>query len=248
MIRLDKYLADMGIGTRSEVKNIIRKKQVSVNGMPISKPEAKVDITKDTVCYQGKPVAYEPYVYYMLNKPGGCVSAVKDNLYPTVLSFIENPKGYNLFPVGRLDKDTEGLLLITNDGELAHRMLSPRKHVDKKYYVRIDGNVTPEMHRKLEEGVFIEQDILSKPAKLKIINNQETESEVCITIHEGRFHQVKKMFGAVGRNVLYLERISFGPLVLDQNLPRGSARTLTPEERKLLEPYMDTKDQEMEES
>ena len=248
MIRLDKYLADMGIGTRSEVKNIIRKKQISVNGIPISKPETKVDITKDTVCYQGKPVAYEPYVYYMLNKPGGCVSAVKDNLYPTVLSFIENPNGYDLFPVGRLDKDTEGLLLITNDGELAHRMLSPRKHVDKEYYVRIDGNVTPEMHRKLEEGVFIEQDILSKPAKLKIINNQETESEVCITIHEGRFHQVKKMFGAVGRNVLYLERISFGPLVLDQNLPRGSARTLTPEERKLLEPYMDTKDQEMEES
>ena len=113
MIRLDKYLADMGIGTRSEVKNIIRKKQVSVNGMPISKPEAKVDITKDTVCYQGKTVAYEPYVYYMLNKPGGCVSAVKDNLYPTVLSFIENPKGYNLFPVGRLDYNTAGALIMT---------------------------------------------------------------------------------------------------------------------------------------
>ena len=183
----------------------------------------------------------------MLNKPAGVVSAVSDKKDRTVLDLISDGRK-DLFPVGRLDKDTEGLLLITNDGELAHRMLSPRKHVDKQYYVRIDGNVTPEMHRKLEEGVFIEQDILSKPAKLKIINNQETESEVCITIHEGRFHQVKKMFGAVGRNVLYLERISFGPLVLDQNLPRGSARTLTPEERKLLEPYMDTKDQEMEES
>ena len=195
----------------------------------------------------GKQISYQKYEYYMLNKPAGVVSAVSDKKDRTVLDLISDGRK-DLFPVGRLDKDTEGLLLITNDGELAHRMLSPRKHVDKKYYVRIDGNVTPEMHRKLEEGVFIEQDILSKPAKLKIINNQETESEVCITIHEGRFHQVKKMFGAVGRNVLYLERISFGPLVLDQNLPRGSARTLTPEERKLLEPYMDTKDQEMEES
>lgn len=137
MIRLDKYLADMGIGTRSEVKNIIRKKQVSVNGILVSKPETKVDITKDTVCYQGTPVAYEPYVYYMLNKPGGCVSAVKDNLYPTVLSFIENPKGYDLFPVGRLDLDTEGLLLITNDGELSHELLSPKKHVTKTYFARI---------------------------------------------------------------------------------------------------------------
>ena len=196
---------------------------------------------------RGKQISYQKYEYYMLNKPAGVVSAVSDKKDRTVLDLISDGRK-DLFPVGRLDKDTEGLLLITNDGELAHRMLSPRKHVDKKYYVRIDGNVTPEMHRKLEEGVFIEQDILSKPAKLKIINNQETESEVCITIHEGRFHQVKKMFGAVGRNVLYLERISFGPLVLDQNLPRGSARTLTPEERKLLEPYMDTKDQEMEES
>ena len=195
----------------------------------------------------GKQISYQKYEYYMLNKPAGVVSAVSDKKDRTVLDLISDGRK-DLFPVGRLDKDTEGLLLITNDGELAHRMLSPRKHVDKEYYVRIDGNVTPEMHRKLEEGVFIEQDILSKPAKLKIINNQETESEVCITIHEGRFHQVKKMFGAVGRNVLYLERISFGPLVLDQNLPRGSARTLTPEERKLLEPYMDTKDQEMEES
>ena len=142
MIRLDKYLADMGIGTRSEVKNIIRKKQVSVNGILVSKPETKVDITKDTVCYQGTPVAYEPYVYYMLNKPGGCVSAVKDNLYPTVLSFIENPKGYDLFPVGRLDLDTEGLLLITNDGELSHELLSPKKHVTKTYFARIQGRVT----------------------------------------------------------------------------------------------------------
>ena len=158
MIRLDKYLADMGIGTRSEVKNIIRKKQVSVNGMPISKPETKVDITKDTVCYQGKPVAYEPYVYYMLNKPGGCVSAVKDNLYPTVLSFIENPKGYNLFPVGRLDLDTEGLLLITNDGTLAHELLSPKKHVTKTYFAKVQGRVTREDVQRFSLGLDIKEE------------------------------------------------------------------------------------------
>lgn len=246
-IRLDKYLADMSAGTRSEVKKYIKAGRVQVDQFCEKDAARKIDPEKNQVELDGKQISYQRYEYYMLNKPAGVVSAVSDKKERTVLDLISAGRK-DLFPVGRLDKDTEGLLLITNDGELAHRMLSPRKHVDKEYYVRIDGNVTPEMHRKLEEGVFIEQDILSKPAKLKIINNQETESEVCITIHEGRFHQVKKMFGAVGRNVLYLERISFGPLVLDQNLPRGSARTLTPEERKLLEPYMDTKDQEMEES
>lgn len=246
-IRLDKYLADMSAGTRSEVKKYIKAGRVQVDQFCEKDAARKIDPGKNRVELDEKQISYQKYEYYMLNKPAGVVSAVSDKKDRTVLDLISDGRK-DLFPVGRLDKDTEGLLLITNDGELAHRMLSPRKHVDKEYYVRIDGNVTPEMHRKLEEGVFIEQDILSKPAKLKIINNQETESEVCITIHEGRFHQVKKMFGAVGRNVLYLERISFGPLVLDQNLPRGSARTLTPEERKLLEPYMDTKDQEMEES
>jgi len=246
-IRLDKYLADMSAGTRSEVKKYIKAGRVQVDQFCEKDAARKIDPGKNRVELDGKQISYQKYEYYMLNKRAGVVSAVSDKKDRTVLDLISDGRK-DLFPVGRLDKDTEGLLLITNDGELAHRMLSPRKHVDKEYYVRIDGNVTPEMHRKLEEGVFIEQDILSKPAKLKIINNQETESEVCITIHEGRFHQVKKMFGAVGRNVLYLERISFGPLVLDQNLPRGSARTLTPEERKLLEPYMDTKDQEMEES
>ena len=134
----------------------------------------KIDPGKNRVELDGKQISYQKYEYYMLNKPAGVVSAVSDKKDRTVLDLISDGRK-DLFPVGRLDKDSEGLLLITNDGELAHRMLSPRKHVDKKYYVRIDGNVTPEMHRKLEEGVFIEQDILSKPAKLKIINNQETE-------------------------------------------------------------------------
>ena len=243
-LRLDKFLCDVLGCTRSEARKMIRLAGDEI----IKKPEYKVNPEEDEITADGQRLNFRKYEYLMMNKPKGVVTATKDGRDKTVMDLLTGRHRKGLFPAGRLDKDTEGLLLITNDGELAHRMLSPRKHVDKEYYVRIDGNVTPEMHRKLEEGVFIEQDILSKPAKLKIINNQETESEVCITIHEGRFHQVKKMFGAVGRNVLYLERISFGPLVLDQNLPRGSARTLTPEERKLLEPYMDTKDQEMEES
>ena len=192
-IRLDKYLADMSAGTRSEVKKYIKAGRVQVDQFCEKDAARKIDPGKNRVELDGKQISYQKYEYYMLNKPAGVVSAVSDKKDRTVLDLISDGRK-DLFPVGRLDKDTEGLLLITNDGELAHRMLSPRKHVDKKYYVRIDGNVTPEMHRKLEEGVFIEQDILSKPAKLKIINNQETESEVCITIHEGRFHQVKKMF------------------------------------------------------
>lgn len=233
MIRLDKYLADMGIGTRSEVKNIIRKKQVSVNGMPISKPEAKVDITKDTVCYQGKTVAYEPYVYYMLNKPGGCVSAVKDNLYPTVLSFIENPKGYNLFPVGRLDLDTEGLLLITNDGTLAHELLSPKKHVTKTYFAKVQGRVTREDVQRFSLGLDINEEKPTLPATL-VIEKSDDISEIRVSITEGKYHQVKRMFEAVGKQVLFLKRLSMGTLQLDESLTPGSYRALTTEELSAL--------------
>lgn len=233
MIRLDKYLADMGIGTRSEVKNIIRKKQISVNGIPISKPETKVDITKDTVCYQGKPVAYEPYVYYMLNKPCGCVSAVKDNLYPTVLSFIENPKGYDLFPVGRLDLDTEGLLLITNDGTLAHELLSPKKHVTKTYFAKVQGRVTTEDVKRFSLGLDIGEEKPTLPATL-VIEKSDGISEIRVSITEGKYHQVKRMFEAVGKQVLFLKRLSMGTLQLDETLTPGSYRALTTEELSAL--------------
>lgn len=213
MIRLDKYLADMGIGTRSEVKNIIRKKQVSVNGILVSKPETKVDITKDTVCYQGTPVAYEPYVYYMLNKPGGCVSAVKDNLYPTVLSFIENPKGYDLFPVGRLDLDTEGLLLITNDGELSHELLSPKKHVTKTYFARIQGRVTEEDVTRFSLGLDIGEEKPTLPATL-VIEKSDNISEIRVSITEGKYHQVKRMFEAVGKQVLFFKTAFYGNVTI----------------------------------
>lgn len=233
MIRLDKYLADMGIGTRSEVKNIIRKKQVSINGTAVNKPETKVDPETDEVCYQGKQISYEPYVYYMLYKPGGCVSAVRDNLYSTVLSFIENPKGYDLFPVGRLDLDTEGLLLITNDGNLAHELLSPKKHVSKTYFARIQGRVTQEDVTRFSLGLDIGEEKPTRPAEL-VIEKSGDISEIRISITEGKYHQVKRMFEAVGKHVIFLKRLSMGTLQLDENLKPGTYRALTKAELSAL--------------
>lgn len=229
MIRLDKYLADMGIGTRSAIKNEIRKKAVSVNGNTAVKPELKIDPDRDEVCYRETPIFYEPYVYYMLYKPKGCVSATKDNVYPTVLSYIENPTGYDLFPVGRLDVDTEGLLLITNDGVLAHELLSPKKHVPKTYYAKVEGLVTRQDAERFLEGVDIGEEQKTLPAEL-VIEKAGEISEIRLTITEGKFHQVKRMFEAVGKHVTYLKRISMGNLRLDENLSPGTYRKLTAEE------------------
>ncbi len=229
MIRLDKYLADMGIGTRSELKKMIRNGRVQVDGKVEKKPEAKIDETKQKVVCDGKEVGYEAKEYYMLHKPAGVVSATKDVKEKTVLDLITEKRRKDLFPVGRLDKDTEGLLLITNDGELSHRLLSPRKHVNKIYYARIQGKVTTEDVEKFAEGLDIGDDALTKPAKLEILKSGE-ESEIRLTITEGRFHQVKRMFQAVGKEVIYLKRLSMGTLVLDESLPKGAYRPLTIEE------------------
>lgn len=229
MIRLDKYLADMGIGTRSELKKIIRNGRVQIDGKVEKKPETKIDETKQKVVCDGKEVGYEAKEYYMLHKPAGVVSATKDAKEKTVLDLITDKKRKDLFPVGRLDKDTEGLLLITNDGELSHRLLSPRKHVDKRYYAKIQGKVTTEDVKKFAEGLDIGDDALTKPARLEILKSAE-ESEICLTITEGRFHQVKRMFQAVGKEVTYLKRLSMGMLVLDESLKKGEYRPLTKEE------------------
>lgn len=233
MIRLDKYLADMGVGTRSQVKQFIKKGQIQINGEIQKRPETKLDIAKDKVSFQGEKISYQEYVYYILHKPAGYVSAVKDNLYPTVLSLIDNPQGFQLFPVGRLDLDTEGLLLITNDGTLAHELLSPKKHVEKTYYARIDGKITEEDQRRFAEGLDIgdEKDTLS--AKLEILKSGE-KSEITVTITEGRYHQVKRMFEAVGKKVTYLKRIQMGRLKLEETLEPGTYRALTEEEIRLL--------------
>lgn len=230
-IRLDKYLADMGIGTRSEVKKLISKGQVQVNDKTEKHPEYKIDTECDCVSAQGIPVQYAEYEYYMLNKPSGVISASEDPREMTVVDLISTRQRKDLFPVGRLDKDTEGLLLITNDGELAHRLLSPKKHVDKVYYARICGCVTEADAERFREGVDIGEKALTLPAELNILKSGE-ESEIELTIREGKFHQVKRMFQAVGKEVVYLKRLKMGELTLDESLEPGAYRTLTKEEIK----------------
>lgn len=234
MIRLDKYLADMSIGTRQEVKKYIRQGRVKINEDIIKKPEYKIREDEDKVTFDGAPVAYETFEYYMLNKPAGVISATEDKRDKTVLDLIKEKKRKDLFPVGRLDKDTEGLLLITNDGALAHRLLSPKKHVDKCYYAKISGGVTEEDVRVFKERINIgtqEEPEWTMPAELKILE-KGTVSRIRLTIREGKFHQVKRMFLAVGKEVVYLKRERMGALVLDEELAPGEYRKLTDSELK----------------
>ena len=233
MMRLDKYLADMGIGTRAEVKKLIRQGKIAVDGVTVKSPEAKIDYEKNQITCNGKPVAYEAFEYYMLNKPAGVVSATTDSKDKTVVDLITDKKRKDLFPVGRLDKDTEGLLLITNDGELAHRLLAPKKHVDKVYYAKVEGVVTAEDRKSFAEGIAIGNGETAKPASLEILVSDEV-SEIKLTIQEGKFHQVKRMFEAVGKKVIYLKRLSMGSLVLDETLALGEYRRLTKEELEAL--------------
>lgn len=230
-MRLDKYLAEMGVGTRQEVKKQIRQGKVTVNGTVVKAADTKIDETCDEVTIGGLNISYVSYEYYMLNKPGGVVSATEDRRDTTVIDLIKDKKRKDLFPVGRLDKDTEGLLLITNDGDLAHRLLAPKKHVDKVYYAKIDGMVTEEDVKRFAEGIDIgaEEEEMTRPAKLDIMKSAE-ESEIRLTIHEGKFHQVKRMFLAVGKEVTYLKRERMGTLCMDENLKPGEYRLLTEEE------------------
>ena len=228
-IRLDKYLADMGKGTRSEVKKPISKGLVRVNNVIVKKPETKLDTDSDHVLFDGVLVGYAQHEYYMLNKPAGVISATEDKREKTVIDLIIERKRKDLFPVGRLDRDTEGLLLISNDGELAHRLLAPSKHVDKVYYAKIDGEVTIEDVEAFQQGVDIGEEKLTRPAKLRVLKSG-TQSEIELTICEGKFHQVKRMFQAVGKEVVYLKRLQMGTLILDESLKPGEYRELTEQE------------------
>lgn len=228
-LRLDKYLADMGVGTRSEIKNYIRKGRVKIGGVVCNKPEQKVSFDQDDIQFDDKQITYVNYEYFMLNKPAGVVSATMDKVSQTVLDLITDKKRKDLFPVGRLDKDTEGLLLLTNDGALAHQLLSPKKHVDKVYYAKVLGRVTVSDQEAFVAGVDINEENLTLPAKLTILKSDEI-SEVELTITEGKFHQVKRMFEAVEKEVIYLKRLSMGGLVLDPELELGEYRELTREE------------------
>lgn len=232
MIRLDKYLADMGVGTRSAVKREIAQGKITVDGQVVKRPELKLDPEGQQVCHLGTRLAYLQFEYYMLNKPAGVVSATEDRREKTVLDLIESRKRKDLFPVGRLDKDTEGLLLITNDGALAHRLLSPRKHVDKVYYAIIEGIVTETDVQLFKKGVNIGEEQPTREATLEIlaVNRETNRSEIQLTIHEGIFHQVKRMFQAALKEVIYLKRLSMGSLYLDETLGIGEYRELTDEE------------------
>lgn len=238
--RLDKYLADAGIGTRSEIKNYIKKGYVTVNGEPAKKPDIKISPDDDEIVFQNQPISLSEFEYYLLNKPAGYVSATKDNTAPTVLTLIDS-KRKDLFPVGRLDKDTEGLLIITNDGALSHRLLSPKRHVDKTYFAIVDGIVTKADVALFEKGLEIGDDDLdiAMPAQLIIekIDPEQNISHVTITIQEGKFHQVKRMFQAVEKKVLYLKRIAFGPIELPHDLPLGDSRILSKEEISMLQKF-----------
>jgi 16S rRNA pseudouridine516 synthase len=246
LIRLDKFLADAGLGTRSQVKLLLKKGPVAVNGKPARRPEQKVDPEKDEISHEGMPIFCHESYYYMLNKPAGYVSATEDNTAPTVLSLLKGAAGRGLFPVGRLDKDTEGLLLITNDGPLAHRLLSPRHHVDKTYLVKASGTITPHDLARLESGIDIGEKAPTLPAKARLLSLEscsqetgdgQTVSLVELTIHEGKFHQVKRMFQAIGKPVLYLKRLSMGSLTLDESLSQGAFRPLTKEEISALKSF-----------
>lgn len=198
-----------------------------VNGEVVKKPELKINETTDQILCQGKKASYQKNIYLMLHKPAGVVSATEDNREKTVLDLVRPEDRKNgLFPVGRLDKDTEGLLLLTDDGELAHRLLSPKKHVDKTYYAKIDGQVTEEHVKQFREGLDIGDEKKTLPAVLTILLSGPV-SEIEVTIHEGRFHQIKRMFEAVGCKVTYLKRLSMGSLVLDETLPPEEYRPLT---------------------
>ncbi|MBE6009414.1 MAG: rRNA pseudouridine synthase [Lachnospiraceae bacterium] len=230
-MRLDKYLADMGIGTRSELKKGIRKGNVTVDGSIIKDPGFQVTDTM-SVLYCGKPVQYETYSYYMLNKPAGVISATEDQTQKTVIDLITENKRSDLFPVGRLDKDTEGLLLITNDGPLAHKLLSPKHHVNKAYYARINGIVSNQDIKAFQDGLKVDESLTAMPADLTVLHaDPDTHTcEVEITIQEGKFHQIKRMFQAIGMEVSYLKRIKFGNLILDPALSPGEYRRLTDNE------------------
>ena len=230
MIRLDKMLAHSGYGTRKQVKELIRNGYVMINGNVIKDDDYKVDTDNDEVVVSGMEVIYEQLIYIMLNKPDGYISATYDNHDPIVLDLIDGYENRGLFPVGRLDKDSEGLLLITNDGLLAHKMLSPKYHVDKKYYIRFEGTVTNAKKEQFENGITIDGGYKCKNAKLDLIS----ENEAYVVISEGKFHQVKRMMEKINCKVEYLKRVEFGPLTLDESLELGHYRHLTEDEVKLL--------------
>ncbi|MGL5684257.1 MAG: pseudouridine synthase [Vagococcus fluvialis] len=238
-MRLDKFLSHTGFGSRKEVKELLKKKRVTVNGVVNKDGKTNLVLETDEICVDNEKVIYQEFFYYMLNKPKGVISATEDPSHRTVIDLISQEdlkKG--LFPVGRLDKDTTGLLLITNDGELSHQLLSPKKKVAKVYQAKVAGVMTAEDQEVFAKGVTISGNESCLPAKLTIleVNELENTCQIELEIMEGKFHQVKRMVEAVGKKVVELNRLSMGGLTLDNQLKRGSYRSLTESEiQKLTE-------------
>lgn len=244
-MRLDRYLANSGVGTRREVKEYIKKRLIKVNDAIVIDTSKNIDENNDLIKYNDKIINYRPYVYIMLNKPKGVISATEDKEHKTVIDLLENNyRTYSLFPMGRLDIDTEGLLILTNDGQLSHELLSPIKHVSKKYYVEVRDPLSDDVIKIVEDGVEIEKGIVTKKAKIELIENSDVPidknngnrnySKLNLTITEGKYHQIKRMFKAVGNKVVYLKRIEMGKLKLDKNLKLGEYRELTETEINVL--------------
>lgn len=231
-MRLDKFLAEVGLGSRKEVKQLIKKGQISVNQKIEKSDKKQIDPEKDQVDYQGEILHYQEFYYYLLHKPAGVVSATEDKHDQTVMDLF-SPSDYrsDLFPVGRLDKNTEGLLLITNDGKLAHDLLSPKKHVEKEYFAEVQGVMTAEDQQRFVDGFLLDGE-RTLPAELLIDEVTENKSKVRIILHEGKFHQVKRMVKACGKEVTYLKRIRMGKLLLPKELVKGAYRSLTEDELK----------------
>ncbi|EAE9978923.1 rRNA pseudouridine synthase [Listeria monocytogenes] len=231
-MRLDKLLSHTGFGSRKEVKPLLKSGAVVVNGTIQKDSKTQVNPDKDQITVHGTPVVYQEFVYFMLHKPQNVMSATEDNVSETVIDLLAQEDTLtDPFPVGRLDKDTEGLLIITNDGTLAHNLLSPKKHIDKTYYAKIDGDVTAADVEAFAAGIELDDGYTCKPASLEII----TPNEINVTIQEGKFHQVKRMFAARGKTVSYLKRISMGNLQLDESLELGEYRPLTEAELAILQ-------------
>ena len=235
MERIDKILSNLGHGTRKEVKALLKKGKVEVDGIIASDSAMKIDPDKAVIKVSGEEIKYRKYIYLIMNKPAGVVSATVDNHDETVIDLIdEEYHAFKPFPIGRLDKDTVGLLLITNDGELNHKLIAPKNHVDKVYYAEINKSIDAKDVDTFKKGVVIDDGYKCMPAILEVLNANENGSEVMVTIQEGKFHQVKRMFESVDKKVVFLRRISFGPLKLDENLCEGQYRELSEEEINLL--------------
>lgn len=238
MERLDKVLGNLGYGSRKEIKQAARKGIIEVNGVVVKDSGMQVDPENDKIFINGEEIFYRKYIYLMMNKPDGVISATFDNRDETVIDLLEvEHQVFDPFPIGRLDKDTVGLLLLTNDGELNHRLISPKWKVDKVYYAKIDAEVTEKDIKKFKNGITLDDGYTCKEATLEIIKAGEEESEIMLTIQEGKFHQVKRMFEALNKNVTYLKRVEFGTLKLDESLEEGEYRELTEEELEILKSF-----------